>query len=76
MLMVPCTIPEAWETSLFTVSAEGDEGVMFEEQLETPMHYLTFFDKAIYVVYPGWGDVGVVLKTYIGVEQAPNYGRQ
>jgi len=67
---------EAWETSIYTVSAEGDEEVLFEGQLETPMHYLTFYGKAIYIVYPGWGDIGVVLKTYIGVEQAPNYGRQ
>jgi sugar lactone lactonase YvrE len=67
---------EAWETSLYTVSPDGDTDVLFEGQLETPMHYLTFFGKAIYIVFPGWGDVGVVLKTYIGVEQAPNYGRQ
>jgi sugar lactone lactonase YvrE len=67
---------EAWETSIYTVSAEGDEEVLFEGQLETPMHYLTFYGKAIYIVYPGWGDIGVVLKTYIGVEQAPNYGRE
>jgi sugar lactone lactonase YvrE len=67
---------EAWETSLYTVSAGGETGVLFDGQLETPMHYLTFYGKAIYIVFPGWADVGVVLKTYIGVEQAPNYGRQ
>jgi sugar lactone lactonase YvrE len=67
---------EAWETSIYTVSADGETGVLFEGQLETPMHYLTFYGKAMYIVYPGWADVGVVLKTYIGVEQAPNYGRQ
>jgi hypothetical protein len=67
---------QAWETSLFTVDAAGETGVMFEGQLETPMHYLTYSGKAIYIVYPGWGEEGIVLKTYIGVEQAPNYGRQ
>ncbi|MFZ0391561.1 MAG: IPT/TIG domain-containing protein [Calditrichia bacterium] len=66
----------AWETSIYTLAPDGSEEVLFEGQLETPMRYLSFFGKAIYIVYPGWGDIGKVLKTYIGVEQAVNYGRQ
>ena len=65
---------EAWETSLYSVKQDGSTETLFEEQLMTPMHYLTYHGKIIYIVYPGWGDVGEVMSTYIGVEQAPNYG--
>jgi len=65
----------AWETSLYTLSADGTEGILYEGELMTPMRYITFFKKYIYIVYPGWGDVGAVMRVYIGVEQAPNYGR-
>ncbi|MBN2367371.1 MAG: IPT/TIG domain-containing protein [Calditrichaeota bacterium] len=65
----------AWETSLYTLAPDGTEEVLYEGQLMTPMHYLTFYDKTMYIVYPGWGDVGQTMKAYIGVEQAPNYGR-
>ena len=65
----------AWETSLFTLAQDGTEEILFEGQLQTPMHYLNTFKKWLYIVYPGGGDVGVVLKTYTGVEEAPNYGR-
>jgi len=40
----------------------------------TPMRYTAFKGKNCYFVYPGWGDVGGVMKAYIGVEQAPDYG--
>ena len=63
----------AWETSLYTLAADGTEEVLYEGELMTPMRYMTFKNKSIYLVYPGWGDVGMVMKAYIGVEQAPRY---
>lgn len=66
---------EAWETSLYTLTPDGDEEILYEGQLMTPMHYLTFYGKKMYIVYPGWGDVGTTMSAYIGVDQAPNYGR-
>ncbi|MBN2008793.1 IPT/TIG domain-containing protein [candidate division KSB1 bacterium] len=66
---------EAWETSLYTLSQDGEEDILYEGQLMTPMRYLTFYGKSMYIVYPGWGDVGQTIKAYIGVEQAPRYGR-
>jgi len=65
---------EAWETTLFTIDQEGNEESLFEEELMTPMRYLTFHNKLMYIVYPGWGEVGEVMSVYIGVEQAPNHG--
>ena len=67
---------EAWETSLYSVKQDGSTETLFEEQLMTPMHYLTYYGKMIYIVYPGWGDIGEIMSTYVGVEQAPNYGLQ
>jgi len=66
---------EAWETSLYTLAPDGSEEILYEGELMTPMHYLTFYGKKMYIVYPGWGDVGSTMSAYIGVEQAPNYGR-
>jgi hypothetical protein len=66
---------EAWETTLYFQNFDGSSGAMYEGLLETPMHYLTFYNKYMYIVYPGWGDVGVVLRVYVGEDQAPNYGR-
>jgi sugar lactone lactonase YvrE len=66
---------EAWQTTLYFQNEDGSGGAMYEEQLETPMHYLTFYDRYMYIVYPGWADVGVVLRVYVGEMQAPNYGR-
>ncbi|UCH09302.1 MAG: IPT/TIG domain-containing protein [Fidelibacterota bacterium] len=62
---------EAWETSLYTLKEDGSTEVLFEEQLMTPMRYLTYHDKMIYIVYPGWGDVGEAMMVYIGIPQAP-----
>jgi DNA-binding beta-propeller fold protein YncE len=66
---------KAWETSLYLLKLDGSEDIMYEEQLMTPMRYLTFHNKSIYIVFPGEGDVGQVMKVYIGSDQAPNYGR-
>ncbi len=65
---------KAWETSLFTLNAEGEEDVMYEGELMTPMRYTAFKGKYLYIVYPGWADIGKVMKVYIGVDQAPDYG--
>lgn len=62
---------EAWETSLFALSEDGSVETLFEEQLATPMRYLNYHDKILYIVYPGWGDVGEVWSVYLGVPQAP-----
>jgi DNA-binding beta-propeller fold protein YncE len=69
----------AEETSLFTLAPDGSEEVLYEGELtdpaESPMHYLTFYKKNLFIVHPGWADVGLTVSAYIGVEQAPNYGR-
>lgn len=68
---------EAWEISLFTMFSDGSLGpAMYEDEMETPMRYMVWHKKSIYVVFPGWGDVGKTLKAYIGLEQAPRYGKQ
>ena len=67
---------EAWETTLYTIKADGTEEALFVDELLTPMRYLTFHNKILYIVYPGWGDVGEVVSAYIGVDQAPNWGLQ
>jgi hypothetical protein len=68
---------KAWEVDLYTLEPDGSEGeVLYEGQLMTPMRYMTFYDKKMYIVYPGWGGVGMTMSAYIGVEAAPNYGRQ
>jgi hypothetical protein len=67
---------KAWETSLFVINAEGAEEVLYEGELMTPMRYTAFKNKTMYIVFPGWQDVGGVIKAYIGVQQAPDYGIQ
>jgi hypothetical protein len=67
---------EAWETTLYTIQADGTEEALFVDELMTPMRYLTLHNKILYIVYPGWGDVGEVMSAYIGVDQAPNWGLQ
>lgn len=67
----------AWEVTLYTVNPDGSEGeVLYEGQLMTPMRYMIFHEKSLYIVFPGWGDVGMTMSAYIGVEHAPYYGRQ
>ncbi len=67
---------EAWQKTLYTLTQDGSGEILFEGQLMTPMRYLTFHNKKLYIVYPGWADVGKVMSVYVGVEQAPNYGLQ
>lgn len=66
---------QAWETSIYSLKQDGSEEVLYEEELMTPMRYFSLVNKTMYIVYPGWGDVGEVMSTYIGVAQAPRYGR-
>ncbi|HPR88312.1 MAG TPA: IPT/TIG domain-containing protein [bacterium] len=65
---------QAWETSLYTLTADGGEEVLYEGALMTPMRYSAFKGKYIYLVYPGWADIGAVMRVYIGIEGAPEYG--
>lgn len=65
---------QAWEVSLYTLKADGSEEVLYDGQLMTPMRYSAFKGKYIYLVYPGWADIGMVMRAYIGVEGAPEYG--
>jgi sugar lactone lactonase YvrE len=68
---------EAWEISLYTMFEDGSLGpAMYADEMETPMRYMLWNNKTIYVVFPGWGDVGKTLKAYIGLDQAPRYGKQ
>jgi len=66
----------AWQQSLFTLTQSGVKGVMYKDQLQTPSRFITFFGKAVYIVYPGGGDVGQVMMANIGIKQAPRYGRK
>jgi len=66
---------EAWETSIYLIEQDGSTDVIFEGLLTTPMHYLTFYHDRMFIVYPGWGDVGQTLMCEMPAEQAPNYGR-
>ncbi|HOT95529.1 MAG TPA: IPT/TIG domain-containing protein [bacterium] len=65
---------QAWETSLYTLRADGSEEVLYEGELMTPMRYSAFKGKYIYLVYPGWADIGAVMRVYIGIDAAPDYG--
>ncbi len=65
---------QAWETSLYTLKADGSEEVLYDGELMTPMRYSAFKGKYIYLVYPGWADIGAVMRVYIGVEAAPDFG--
>lgn len=63
---------EAWEETLYTLNPDdGEVEALFEGELMTPMRYLNFVDKIIYIVYPGWGDIGEVMSVFIGIPQAP-----
>jgi hypothetical protein len=68
---------EAWEVSLYSMKPEAGASVdvLYKDQLETPMHYLTFYKKNMYIVYPGWADVGKTFSVYLAIDQAPNHGR-
>ena len=73
----------AWDTNLYTLTPDGSTGeVLYEGEMGdpagSPLRYMTFHNKSIYAVYPGWGEggIGQVQSAYIGVMQAPNYGRQ
>ena len=67
----------AWETSLYVYAPGGaEEALFYEEELETPMRYMYYHGDKIYIVFPGWADVGKVISVYIGVNQAPRYGMQ
>jgi sugar lactone lactonase YvrE len=69
-----------WKTSLYSIDSDGNEKVLFENQLVSPMRYLCYQGKTIYAVQnegvdSGGGNTGQVIKMYVGVKQAPNYGR-
>ena len=67
----------AWEVSLFLYAPGGaEEATIYEDELETPMRYMKYHKDKIYIVYPGWADVGKVIRVHIGVDQAPRYGKQ
>ncbi len=64
---------EAWRESLYALSEDGEVETLFEDQLMTPMRYLNYHDKIIYIVYPGGSDDGrgEVMSAFIGIPQAP-----
>lgn len=70
----------AWEGNLNTLNPDGTPGeTLYEGEIYpngSPLRYMTFRNRAIYAAYPCWGgDCGAALKIYIGVDEAPNYGR-
>ncbi len=68
----------AWNYSIYTLAPDGSEETLYEDELidpaESPIHYMSFHGKIMYMVHPSWADVGFTQSAYIGVEQAPNYG--
>ena len=70
----------AWESSIYLYAPGGAaEAIIYEGELTTPLHYLSFNGKYIYIVSAqnkGPDGTGVVMRVYAGVEQAPRYGRQ
>jgi sugar lactone lactonase YvrE len=67
----------AWTETLFLYAPGGsEEAAIYEDELLTPMRYMTYHGQYIYIVFPGGRDIGTVIKIYIGVDQAPRYGRQ
>lgn len=69
----------AWGATLYAMQPEAGAEVqaLFDEQLVSTMHYLTFYHKKMYITAPAGSseDPGTTMSAYIGVEQAPNYGR-
>jgi len=66
----------AWEVSLFAYAPGGaEESTLYEDELMTPMRYMTFHGSYIYVVYPGWAEIGMTMRVFMNVEQATRYGR-
>jgi hypothetical protein len=68
-------ISEAWDAHLLAIHTDGSTERLYEGAMSAQMRYLTFHKKTIYAVFPGSSDIGLVLSAYIGVEQAPNYGK-
>ncbi len=63
---------EAWETTLYTLNPDDlSVNALFEGELMTPMRYLNYVKKIIYIVFPGWGGIGEVMSVFIGIPQAP-----
>ncbi|MGH7497185.1 MAG: IPT/TIG domain-containing protein [bacterium] len=69
-------ISEAWDAHLLAIHADASTERLYEGEMSAQMRYLTFHKKTMYAVFPGSGDIGLVLSAYIGVEQAPNYGKR
>ena len=69
-------ISEAWDAHLLAIKTDGTTEVLYDGEMSAQMRYLCFNKKTIYAVAPGGGDVGQVFSAYIGIGQAPNYGRQ
>jgi hypothetical protein len=66
----------AWEVSLFVYAPGGaEEATLYEDELMTPMRYMTFHGQYLYIVYPGWADIGMTMRLFMNVEGAPRYGR-
>ena len=66
----------AWGISLNAYAPGGaEEAVLYEEELQTPMRYMVFHGQYLYVVYPGWADIGMTFRLFMNVEGAPRYGR-
>jgi sugar lactone lactonase YvrE len=69
----------AWEYTIYVADAEGNTSTVFEGELEdpagSPMRYISYHGKSLYVVHPAWGgDEGSVKQIYLGIDQAPNWG--
>lgn len=67
-------VAPAWETHLVAVYPDGHQEVLYEGELLTPMRFFYYHDKSLYVLCPNWGDVGLVMRAYLGANSAPYYG--
>lgn len=67
-------VAPAWETHLVAVYPDGQQEVLYEGELLTPMRYFYYREKSLYILCPNWGDEGLVMRAYLGAEGAPQYG--
>jgi sugar lactone lactonase YvrE len=61
---------------LYTIDSEGNSNILYQGLLSAPMRFLKYNGKFIYGVNTGFGDVGQLVRIYVGIEQSVRYGMQ
>jgi hypothetical protein len=60
--------------AILAIKTDGSEESIFPGQI-TNARYMTFHGKSMYWAFAGWGDVGIIGRAYIGIEQGPSFGQ-